>query len=113
MGRFRIFAAQNSYYLRIKEVVDLISCGCFSEDEPELFQPIIDDLLYQDEYMLLADFQDYYNCQKRVSEEFLDKNKWTKKCIKNVANMGLFSSDRTIKEYAEEIWNAKPIHIDM
>jgi starch phosphorylase len=105
-----------TYYdknLRIKEVIDLISCGFFSEDEPELFQPIVDDLLYQDEYMLLADFQDYYNCQKRVSEEFLKKNKWAKKTIKNVANMGLFSSDRTIKEYVEEIWNAKNIHIDM
>ena len=105
-----------TYYdknLRIKEVIDLISCGFFSEEEPELFQPIVDDLLYQDEYMLLADFQDYYNCQQRISKEFLDKKKWTRKSIINVANMGMFSSDRTIKEYAEEIWKAKSIHIEM
>lgn len=105
-----------TYYdknLRIKEVIDLISCGFFSEEEPELFQPLIDDLLYQDQYMLLADFQDYYNCQQKISEEFLDKKKWTKKSIINVANMGLFSSDRTIKEYAEEIWDAKSISIEM
>ena len=63
--------------------------------------------------MLLADFQDYYNCQQKISEEFLDKKKWTKKSIINVANMGLFSSDRTIKEYAEEIWDAKSISIEM
>jgi len=106
----------SSYYeknVRIKEVIDLITCGFFSEGNPGLFQLIIDDLLYQDQYMHLADFQDYYNCQNRISEDFLDKEKWTKKSIINVANMGFFSSDRTIKEYAEQIWDVKPVHIEI
>lgn len=105
-----------SYYeknVRIKEIIDLINCGFFSEDSPALFQPIIDDLLYQDQYMHLADFQDYYNCQKKIAEEFMDKKKWTKKSIINVANMGKFSSDRTIKEYAQEIWDAKTVKIEL
>ena len=66
-----------------------------------------------DPYMHIADFKMYCECQEKASKEFTDQIAWTKKAIINVANIGKFSSDRTIKEYAKEIWNAKNIHINM
>jgi glycogen phosphorylase len=98
---------------RLKKVIDLISCGYFSAENPGLFQPIIDILLNYDAYMHMADFQLYYDCQQKVSAEFTDRDKWTKKSIINVANMGKFSTDRTIHEYAEEIWNVKNTKITL
>ncbi|MBN2544945.1 MAG: glycogen/starch/alpha-glucan phosphorylase [Spirochaetes bacterium] len=103
-----------SYYDKnhsLKKVIDLIANDFFSSDNPGLFQPIVDELLFRDPYMHMADFKSYVDCQKKVSHEFLDKKNWIKKTVINVANMGRFSSDRTIKEYADEIWNAKPLPI--
>jgi len=91
-------------------VVDAISSGIFSQDEPKLFQPIVDTLLNGgDPYMLFADFDSYLACQERASQTYLDKEKWTRKAILNVARMGAFSSDRTIQQYADEIWDAKAV----
>ncbi len=59
--------------------------------------------------MLLADYADYILCQQRVDELYCQPEEWTRKAILNVANMGKFSSDRTIREYAEEIWDVKPV----
>jgi len=98
---------------KLKKVIDLISCGFFSEVQPKLFQPIIDELLNWDNYLHFADFQSYYDCQKKVANDFLNKDLWTRKSVINVANIGKFSSDRTIKQYADEIWNAKPLKVDM
>ena len=98
---------------KLKKVIDLISCGFFSSDNPGLFQPLIDELMYTDRYMLFADFQSYVEMHRTVAKEFLDKELWTKKSIINVARIGKFSSDRTIKEYAEEVWNAKPVSVNM
>lgn len=97
----------------IKRVIDLINSDFFSSDTPGLFKPIVDELLNRDQYFHLADFQSYVDCQKLVSQEFLNKRRWTQKSIINVANCGKFSSDRTIKEYAEEIWKATPLPIVM
>ena len=66
-------------------------------------------LLEQDPYFLLADFASYAECQQRVEEAFVDKERWTRMAILNVARMGKFSSDRTIREYAEQIWKATPV----
>jgi starch phosphorylase len=103
-----------SYYESIpalKKVIDMIANGYFSPSHPSLFKPIVDSLLYQgDAYMLLADFESYVQCQQRVSEVYLDPEAWTRKSILNVANMGKFSSDRTIAEYARDIWGVTPIH---
>jgi starch phosphorylase len=89
----------------LKEVLDMIGNGYFSPENAGLFKPIIDSILYHgDEYMVLADYEDYINCQERVGNLYADKHEWTKKSILNVANMGRFSSDRTIMEYAKEIW---------
>lgn len=98
---------------KIKKVIDLISCGFFSPENPGLFQPLIDALMNKDEYMLFADFQSYYDVQQVVSKEFNDKELWTKKAIINVANMGFFSTDRTISEYAKDIWNITPVDIKL
>ena len=90
---------------RIKEVIDSISTGVFSKGDKKLFKPIVDGLLSEhDPYLLLLDLQAYLECQEEISKAFRDKKLWTEKSIINVARMGKFSSDRTIKEYAKEIW---------
>ena len=76
----------------------------FSQEEPHIFKPLYDSLLWHDNYMVLADFADYLFTQDKVSEEFKDQKIWTKKSIINTANSGKFSSDRTIKEYCDDIW---------
>ncbi len=89
----------------LREVLDMIGGGYFSPENTGLFKPIVDSILYQgDTYMVLADYESYINCQKRAGKLYADKHEWAKKSILNVANMGRFSSDRTIKEYAKEIW---------
>lgn len=97
----------------LKKVIDLIKCGFFSPENPNLFQPLLDILLNSDTYMHLADFKSYYDCQKRVAADFIDKDLWAKKSIINVANMGKFSTDRTISEYAKDIWKIKPVEITL
>ncbi len=93
----------------LKAVLDLIHSGFFEPDHPDLFKPLIQSLLDSDPYFLLADFQAYVDCQARVSEAFRDPERWTRMAIVNIARMGKFSSDRTIAEYAQEIWRAKPV----
>ena len=93
----------------LREVIDQIASGTFSPDDRNLFRPLVDQLLGHDDYMLLADYQAYIDCQDRVSAAFLDKKKWTEMSILNVARMGKFSSDRAIREYCETIWNAPAI----
>lgn len=98
----------------LKRVLDMIRDGIFCPEKPKLFQPIIDSLLKKgDEYMLLADFESYVECQEKVAQTYKDQKLWTKMSIMNVANMGKFSTDRTIQQYAEEIWKAKPVPIPM
>ena len=96
----------------LKAVIDLIASGQFSKGNPDMFKPLIDSLLYNDQYMLLADYQDYIECQEQVSQAFQDQGKWTKMSIYNSVRMGKFSSDRTIMEYAKEIWEAEPVKIN-
>jgi starch phosphorylase len=89
----------------ISQAIDSIKGGIFSNGDTEMFRSIVDDLLNEnDQYLLLLDLESYLDCQKEIGKEFRDKKKWTKKSILNVARMGKFSSDRTIKEYAKEIW---------
>ncbi len=90
----------------------MIQYNFFNRSEPGIFKPIFDSLVHQgDKYCLLADYASYIEAQDRVSAEFLNRKSWTEKAIINVANVGKFSSDRTIHEYAEEIWNVKPVKI--
>jgi len=98
----------------LKNVIDMIANDFFCPEQPDLFRPITDSLLYHgDKYCLLADFDSYIKCQQRVAESYQDQQRWTKMSILNVANMGKFSTDRTIQQYAREIWNAKPVKIEM
>lgn len=100
--------------LELKHVLDMIRDGYFSPHHRDLFHPIVDSLLKDgDNYMLLADYASYIDCQHRVSQTYLDVEKWTKMAIYNVAGMGKFSSDRTIKQYADDIWSANPVTVDM
>jgi starch phosphorylase len=96
---------------RIKAVLDAVGGGAFSPEEPGRYRALVDALLWGgDHYMLLADFDSYLAAQARVDALFRDRDAWAKKAIANVAGMGFFSSDRTIREYAREVWHipAKP-----
>ena len=98
----------------LNRVINQIQSGFFSKDNPDLFSPLIDSLLYHgDTYMLFADYESYIQCQERVSQTYKDKKTWTKKSIINTANIGKFSTDRTIKEYADDIWGLKPVSIKL
>ncbi|HOP41382.1 MAG TPA: glycogen/starch/alpha-glucan phosphorylase [Geobacteraceae bacterium] len=93
----------------LKEVIDLISSGHFSGGDTRLFAPLLDSLMNHDEYLLFADFRSYLECQDRVTMTYSDQSAWTRMSILNVARMGKFSSDRSIREYCEKIWQAKPL----
>lgn len=93
----------------LKKVMDMIGKGVFCRDDKNLFKPIFESLVYHDEYMLMADYQSYIDCQDKVSNVYRDQETWTKMSILNVARSGKFSSDRTIREYCKEIWDIKPV----
>lgn len=95
----------------LRGVIDLLARGTLSKGDPNLFTPLVDSLVYHDEYMLMADFQSYVECQTQVDRAFRDQGQWTRMSILNVARIGAFSSDRSIREYAEKIWNVKPVKI--
>ena len=96
----------------LKQVLDMIGSGYFSPDEPDRFQPIVDALLrYGDHYLLLADYASYVACQDRVGKLYQQQDKWIRTAILNVAGMGKFSSDRTIRQYAEQIWHVATVPV--
>jgi glycogen phosphorylase len=104
------------YYERnpmLRNVLDLIASGALSEGDTELFKPVVDSLLWHDPYFLLADYQSYVDRQDQVSALWSNKEAWTQKSILNVARMGKFSSDRSIGEYCERIWNVKPVNVEV
>jgi starch phosphorylase len=88
----------------LQRIFSQISSGYYSNGNTLIFRSFVDSLLYRDEYMALADYQLYIDCQKLVGTTYLDKEKWTTMSILNVARMGKFSSDRSIQEYAGNIW---------
>ena len=90
--------------LILNEIIGLIRNNFFSSTENDIFNPLTDNLTYQDPYLICADFDDYCAAQERVALCYNDKEEWTKKSIINVAKSGKFSSDNTIKNYAQEIW---------
>ena len=103
-----------AYYERdseLKAVIDAISSGAFSNGDRELFRPIVDSLLNDDQYLLLADYRSYVDCQEEVSKCYRDQEHWTRMSILNTARMGKFSSDRSIREYSENIWHVKGLEL--
>ncbi|KKO19228.1 MAG: glycogen phosphorylase [Candidatus Brocadia fulgida] len=91
----------------LREVIEQIWSGYFSRGDAELFRPLVENLLNHDPFMLLADYQSYIDCQDGVSSAYHDQERWTRMSILNVARMGKFSSDRSIREYCDTIWNIK------
>jgi starch phosphorylase len=92
----------------LKEAIALIESNFFSPVDHDLFKPLLDSITYQDPYCICADFESYCSTQDIVSWAYGNKKEWTQKSIVNVASSGIFSSDRTIKEYAEGIWGISP-----
>ena len=94
----------------LQKALNMIASGYFTPLEPNLFEPIIHGLLDQgDYYMLLADYRPYVAAQEKVSQMFLDKDDWARRSILNTARMGKFSSDRSVLEYARNIWRVEPL----
>ncbi|MCB9747305.1 MAG: glycogen/starch/alpha-glucan phosphorylase [Candidatus Omnitrophica bacterium] len=88
----------------LKEIIRLMETDFFSRVEPGIFKPLIESILNWDTYFICADFESYCQMQNQVANLYRNREEWTKKAILNVANSGFFSSDRTIREYADEIW---------
>jgi len=99
--------------MALRDAIDLISSGFFSHGDRDQFKPLVDSLIYNDPYMLMADYQPYVDCQQEVSRTFCHPDEWTRRSILNVARMGKFSSDRSVREYCEQIWRAKPVPVEL
>lgn len=97
----------------LKQAIDRISSGLFSHGDPSLFKPLLDSLLYHDEYLLLADYQSYVECQDLVSQLYQVQEQWTRMSILNVARMGKFSSDRSIRDYVQTIWKVPAVKVEV
>jgi starch phosphorylase len=97
----------------LKETMDLIASGHFSQGDGSLFRPLVDKLLHQDPFMLMADYQAYIDCQQGVGQAYSDSDHWTRMSIFNALRMGGFSSDRSIHEYCQEIWQASPFTVPL
>jgi glycogen phosphorylase len=97
----------------LREAIDQIASGHFSRGDMNLFKPLVDSLLRHDDYLVLADYQSYVECQDRASAAFRDQKTWTRMSILNTARSGKFSSDRSIRDYCEQIWKVKPVRVDL
>jgi starch phosphorylase len=95
--------------LELKSAIDLINSGLFSHGDTELFRPLTENLLHHDPFMVLADYQAYVHRQSEVNHAWHDQKHWNRMSILNVARMGKFSSDRSIRQYCEEIWKVEPM----
>lgn len=98
---------------QLKNVIDVLSSGHFSNGDPDLFRPLINNLLADDPFMVLADFASYVECQMKVGAAFKKHDEWTRMSIYNVTRMGKFSSDRSIQEYCDDIWKVKPVKVEL
>lgn len=98
---------------RLREAVDQLASGHFLPDQPDLFQPLVNNLLGCDPFMVLADFASYVACQDRAGAAYQDIDDWTRRSVLNTARIGFFSSDRAIREYCERIWHVPAEPIDL
>jgi starch phosphorylase len=92
----------------LKLCIDEIASGFFSPEDPTMFRELASSLLNHDRFMLLADYESYIKCQERVSQTYANQELWLRKSLLNIASAGKFSSDRTISEYARDIWGVVP-----
>ena len=116
VAKLRPTYRSKDYYEQDPEIrlaLDMIRRNVFSVLEPKLFDPIVRNLLeYNDYYMLLADLRSYSEAQDRVDAAYRDAEKWNRMSLVNIARSGLFSSDRAVMEYANDIWHVKPVKFD-
>ena len=97
---------------QLREVIDQIILGDFSPEEPNRYHSLIQGLQYHDYYQSFADFRSYVEAQKAVDKKYQDRDAWVASTIQNMVNMGFFSSDRTILEYAKNIWKVEPLKLE-
>ncbi|MBI3562190.1 MAG: glycogen/starch/alpha-glucan phosphorylase [Gammaproteobacteria bacterium] len=97
----------------LHEVINLLRSGFFARGDSELFKPLLDNLLYHDPYLVLRDFAAYCHCQNQVNLAYHDKERWTRMSILNTARSGKFSSDRSIREYAKDIWKVNSVSVNL
>jgi starch phosphorylase len=111
----RVYPAADYYESNpdLRLVIDRISSGFFSGGDKDLFKPLIDNLMQSDPYLLFADYQSYIDCQDQVGLAYRDQDRWTRMSILNTARMGKFSSDRSIRDYCDDIWKVQPIQIQI
>ncbi len=103
-----------SYYeadFELRLAVDTIASGAFAKGDRSVFAPVVDAMLGRDEYMSLADYRSYIDCQDAVGEAWQDTERWTRMSILNTARCGFFSSDRTVREYCAQIWKVDPVRV--
>ncbi len=97
----------------LREVLDFIGSGALAGGDRGLFRPLVDNLLWSDPFLVLADYQAYIDCQEQVNTLWRDETAWTRTSILNVARMGKFSSDRSIRDYCEKVWKVEPLQVTM
>jgi glycogen phosphorylase len=106
--RPRDYYEQNA---ELRDVLDFIAGGALADGDPNLFRPLVDNLLGHDPFLVLADYLAYLECQEKVSALWRDAEAWARQSILNTARMGKFSSDRSIRDYCEKVWNIKPASV--
>lgn len=94
---------------QLRAAMDLIASGAFSGGDRTVFEPVVSNLLYDDRFMVLADYASYIEAQKRVDLAYADQDAWTRSAILNIARSGFFSSDRSMRDYLDRIWHARPL----
>ena len=94
---------------RLRSAIELVESGLFSPDTPDLHRDVVGYLRYDDPYLICADFEDYLACQERAASAYRDVDRWTKMAAVNIARSGKFSSDRTIAQYASEVWGVSAV----
>ena len=108
-GDYLAWDVYNSDY-RIKNIMDSLFTGPWCGYKPDRFRMIFDEIMNRnDQYFILLDFASYVEAQEKVEKEYLDQKKWNKMCLINIANSGYFTSDRTIEQYASEIWHLNKV----
>jgi starch phosphorylase len=93
----------------LRAAIELVESGYFTPDDPHRHRDVTENLRHVDPYLIAADFDDYMACHDRAAQAYLDQDHWMRMVVKNIAHSGKFSSDRTIDEYAREIWRAEPV----
>jgi starch phosphorylase len=104
-----------SYYesdFELRLAVDTIASGTFAKGDRGVFAPVVDAMLGRDEYLALADYRAYVDCQDTVAQAWTDTERWTRMSILNTARCGFFSSDRTVREYCDQIWKVDPVRVE-